>query len=89
MRFIHRCGISILAAGLLFVCVNFFYFWRYGDCNDCAVKLGVPFPFWQSEGFATASRFLWPGVKEDFAFVLAIAVVAIFAWSAFGPKNSK
>jgi hypothetical protein len=90
MGFIRRCGISILAVGLLFALVNLFHFWRYvSECYDCAIKWGIPFAFRQSEGFATGPRFLWPGLIEDFAFVLTTTLVAVLAWNAFEAKNSK
>jgi hypothetical protein len=92
MRFIRRCGISILAMGLLFAFANLFYFWRHGsynDCNDCATRWGVPFPFRQTEGFATAPRFLWLSLMEDFALIFVSAIAAVSVWKAFGAKNSK
>ncbi len=90
MRLIRKCGIGILTVGLLFTLVNLLYFSRYvGVCYDCFIKWGVPFPFRQSEGFATAPRFLWAGLMEDFALVITVAVLAVFARSALGAKEGQ
>ena len=90
MRFVRRCGISILAVGVLFVLVNSFLLWRYVSCcADFGIKWGFPFQFRQTETFATSPRFLWLGLIEDFAFVLIVAVVVALAWSVFETKNSK
>jgi hypothetical protein len=53
-------------------------------CDDCAIKWGIPFPFRQAEGFATAPRFLWVGLMEDFAVLLVIAAVIVLVWNVVG-----
>jgi hypothetical protein len=42
---------------------------------------GDSIPFRQSEGFTTASRFLWIGLIENFALILVIAAVIALVWS--------
>jgi hypothetical protein len=89
MRLIRRSVFIILAIAILFSLANLFDFWRYGRCFDCEIELGIPFPFWRSGGYATAPRFLWPGLMQDFAFVLVITVAAVSVWSCFGARVSK
>lgn len=88
MALIRKFGISISSVGFLFALKNL-YIARHLDCNDCATEWGVPFPFRQSEGFATAPRFLWVGLIENFAVILVIATVIVLVWSLVGKALRK
>ena len=77
---IRKFGISMSGVGALFALMNF-YVARHIDCDDCAIKWGVPFPFRQSDGYATAPRFLWVGLIENLAVMLVIAAVIVLVWN--------
>jgi hypothetical protein len=79
----RKFGVSTSGVGFLFALVNS-YVARHIDCDDCAIKGGVPFPFRQSEGFATTPRFLWVGLIENLAVILVIAAVIALVWNWVG-----
>ena len=67
-----------LATGALFVAFNaalYCDFYYPQQCWDCGVKIGSPFPFWQSETFAGRNQILWAGLFGDVAVGSILAVV--------------
>jgi hypothetical protein len=55
------------------------YFGHHPRCYDCQQPLGLPFAFWQPEGFADSPRVLWGGLVADLTciFVLTVAFAVI------------
>jgi len=80
MPLIRKCAITLSTIGLLFALINSYVGKHISDCSDCAIKWGVPFPFRQSEGFATSPHFLWLGLMQDFALVLGVVAVVVLVW---------
>jgi hypothetical protein len=68
-----------IATVLSFGAMQSFRWWGAVHCYDCSLKYGFPFNFRQTEGYATAPRFLWAGLAGDLA--IALVVSAVFMWA--------
>jgi hypothetical protein len=76
MRNLLRVSVATV---LSFAAMQILPWLRALDCNDCALKYGFPFSFRQTEGFATAPRFLWSGLMGDLLVAIALGVALMWA----------
>jgi len=75
---------GFLAGAFIFLAMNFYSYEKMYDreCFDCFVRFGWPLRLYETGGFITVTRILWPGLITDI-------LLAITAGIAIGILNQR
>ena len=61
--------LCLVTAALVFVTINL----RRDFCDDCAMRVGRPFAYKITNGYAFPQRWLWAGIVADSLVVVSLA----------------
>ncbi len=86
---IRRYAVSMIAACMAFMIVNYFYFQNGVHCYDCFFHYGVPFAYCNEGGFAGGGGYIWSGVIGDGILVIVCGILIVKAWERFATGRSK
>jgi len=70
----------------VFSAINLIDWFRPTHSYDIIHRYGLPFSFLSGGGFVGMYKILWLGAAADLACILALAVVAGWAWKRFSVK---
>ncbi len=86
--------VGFCISGMLFNALNYLSYFSHANmfsCDDCIIRLGFPFYFYERGGFFTVNQFIWSGLIADvliaviFSFV--IGLIFKFVWEKIAAKR--
>ncbi len=78
----------------LFVALNYLSYFSPANmfsCDDCVIRFGFPFYFYEKGGFISIKQFIWSGFFVDFGiaiiFSFAFGLIFKFVWEKLTMKK--
>jgi hypothetical protein len=74
-----RFVLCLVIAALVVIAINV----RRDFCDDCAMRVGRPFAYKITSGYASPERWLWSGIFADSIMLVCLAGLLFIIWRLF------